>query len=143
MNMRLLVLLSLVYITQQTATEYDYEAESHYVSLVEANYTYIGLGLDAEKVAIYNLTSNETCTEDSVAECGEVCHCIEGKQYCCRQRQSWTALSHEEKMRVLTTIYNIHMGNEGQELQNLYYEIVHTHEVNFLLSIHNKKVHRL
>ena len=109
--------------------------------LIDPKKPIIGLaGLDAAKVAEFNLASTKTCTGDTVNRCGDVCHCISGKHYCCRQRKDWDDLTNRQKKTLLKTIFRIAVGNRGAKLRLKYRQLLQKHERYWFSSIHSRQV---
>ena len=96
-----------------------------------------GLGLDSSHVDVFSPNPSGQCTKSSVSRCGEQCHCINGKSYCCRQRRDWDSLSEPEKLLYLQTVRNIATGRMGQLLMREYRELLRIHENKWYTVIHN------
>jgi len=98
------------------------------------------LVLNGTRIKDNNLRPNSRrrCKKDYYNKCGDYCHCYKRRSYCCRQRKDFDDLTHDERLRVLWTIRNIAMGDEGEWLQRQYYQLLKVHEDFWWSGIHDR-----
>ena len=104
-------------------------------NLAELKGKEVKLGLDASKVKIFSPDSSKGCKKK---RCGEVCHCIKGRSYCCRQRKDWDSLTKDEKLLYLNTVRSVAMGQSGFKLRARFRQLLQTHERYWYTAIHRR-----
>ena len=100
----------------------------------------VPLGLTKDKINTFSLrlSNGNRCTGDRKVRCGIVCHCFGGKEYCCRQRKSWDALTSAEKLRYVQLVLTIANGKRGRSLQREYRNFIRIHERYWSTGIHGR-----